>query len=72
MCGTSEWKKDPIFPQGASHQQLLGIDNKLVGTMASLPAPEVPKRNRWLGADKGWENNRGLVAERPEFEVSER
>jgi len=69
MCGTSELNEpERIFPQHASHQQLLGIDNKLVGTNAQMPAPQVLSKNRWLGNDLGWENNRGLKAEHPSFE----
>ena len=68
MCGLGSQRKEPLFPQGASHVQLLGIDGRLVGKQASEPAPEVAKRNRWLGDDVGWENNRGLKAEHPSFE----
>ena len=58
----------PLFPANATHQELLGIDGKLVGANPDIPAP-VPKRNlRWLGDSLGWENNRGLPAERKEFE----
>jgi len=69
MCGSTELKQpERIFPQKATHQQLLGIDNKLVGTSVDKPAPPVDRRLRWLGDDKGWENNRGLKAEHPSFE----
>ena len=60
--------KYPLFPQKASHQSLLGIDNKLVGMSAEVQAPPVRVKNKWLGDNLGWEGNRGLKATRPEFE----
>ena len=58
----------PIFPAKGTHNQLMGIDDKLKGRDANEPAPGVARRNVWLGDNLGWENNRGLKATRPEFE----
>jgi hypothetical protein len=58
----------PIFPAKGTHNQLMGIDGKLKGRDAFEPAPQIAKRNVWLGDNVGWENNRNLVATRKEFE----
>eukprot|EP00520_Triparma_pacifica_P010386 CAMPEP_0118659946 /NCGR_PEP_ID=MMETSP0785-20121206/15392_1 /TAXON_ID=91992 /ORGANISM="Bolidomonas pacifica, Strain CCMP 1866" /LENGTH=226 /DNA_ID=CAMNT_0006553103 /DNA_START=45 /DNA_END=722 /DNA_ORIENTATION=- len=60
-------QKYPLFPANASHQELLGIDGKLVGESAQVPAPVPERKLKWLGESVGWENNRGLPAEREEF-----
>ena len=57
----------PLFPANATHQELLGIDGKLVGESAQVPAPVPDRRLKWLGDSVGWENNRNLPAEREEF-----
>ena len=57
-----------IFPAKGTHNQLMGIDGKMKGRNANEPAPPVQSRNKWLGDNVGWENNRGLGATRKEFE----
>jgi len=56
ITGASERPKGggPLFPVGGTHQQLLGLDNKLVGANAQQPPPSYKAPVRWLGPAIGW------------------
>ena len=52
-----------MLPVGASHQQVLGIDNKLVGENPLQAAPELqPPPDKWMGGDQiGWTGKIGML-----------
>jgi len=49
-----------LLPVGASHQQVLGIDNKLVGADPLKNAPHVDPSLKWYGDTVGWGGHNGL------------
>mmetsp|Transcript_1073 Transcript_1073/g.1399 ORF Transcript_1073/g.1399 Transcript_1073/m.1399 type:complete len:243 (+) Transcript_1073:237-965(+) len=63
--GMPPGEKPPIFPVGATHVANLCIDKKIVGSDPRKPVPYMNPPLRWLGDEKGWENNRGLPT--PEY-----
>ena len=54
MNGRGEVGKDPIFPQKATHTQILAMTGKLKSSDARIQPPAVAPRRKWLGEDKGW------------------
>ncbi len=54
LSGEGENVKDTIFPVNPNHQMVLAISKKLAATNPDIIPPEVPRRSKWLGEDKGW------------------
>lgn len=48
--------KDPIFPQKATHNQILGMTGKLSAPSANTQPPAVKRTKKWLGDGLGWED----------------
>lgn len=44
-----------IFPQKATHTQILAMTGSLKAPDANKIPPEVPRNKKWLGDGKGWE-----------------
>ena len=47
--------KDILYPQKASHQQVLALTGALKMPNPHIEPPEVPRRKKWLGDDAGWD-----------------
>ncbi|RYH11907.1 hypothetical protein EON65_38575 [archaeon] len=52
--GTAPMPKIELFPQGATHTQILALTNTLKAPDANKLPPEVPRLRKWRGDDKGW------------------
>jgi len=48
--------REMIFPQKATHNQVLAITGMLKAPDANKLPPSVPKTRKWLGDGKGWES----------------
>jgi len=48
--------RDMIFPQKATHNQILAITGMLKAPDANKAPPSVPRTRKWLGDGKGWES----------------
>lgn len=54
ICGRAPPAKEMLFPQGATHQQILALTNSSAAPDARKMPPPVPRPKKWLGDDKGW------------------
>ena len=65
ITGEFEHSKDNdiLIPVGETHQQVLGIDNKLVGMNPLVNAPVTKSPLRWYGDTVGWAGNSGLKSD---------
>jgi hypothetical protein len=57
---TRQKTDDILVPVGATHHQVLGIDNKLVGMNPLVNAPVTKDPLKWYGDTVGWAGNNGL------------
>ena len=46
---------EKLFPQKATHLQVLALTGMLKMPSANVMPPDVPRRVRWLGDEEGWE-----------------
>lgn len=46
--------KYELFPQGATHEQILALTNTLKAPDANKLPPEVPSLRKWKGDHVGW------------------
>ena len=53
--GTAAVPKHQLFPQKATHLQVLALTGALKMPDANKLPPDVPARKRWLGDNVGWE-----------------
>lgn len=53
--GTAAIPKNQLFPQKATHLQVLALTGALKMPDANTLPPDVPARKRWLGDNVGWE-----------------
>eukprot|EP00981_Chlorochromonas_danica_P007019 scaffold1524_cov182-Ochromonas_danica.AAC.3 len=56
IAGTAPLPKYTLFPQGASHEQILALTNTLKAPDANSLPPEVPRPRKWRGDNVGWDN----------------
>jgi hypothetical protein len=56
LSGKGKFEQDPIFPQNTTHQMVLAITGKLKMPDPNIVPPDVPRRKRWIGGDKGWDS----------------
>mmetsp|Transcript_38766 Transcript_38766/g.39460 ORF Transcript_38766/g.39460 Transcript_38766/m.39460 type:complete len:245 (-) Transcript_38766:93-827(-) len=56
MTGRTAMPKDYLYPQKASHQQILSLTNSLKMPDPFKNPPEVSRPKKWLGDDHGWED----------------
>eukprot|EP01038_Epipyxis_sp_PR26KG_P007000 gene7000-9565_t len=54
LSGNAPISKDYIFPQKATHTQILAMTGKLKAPDASYVPPPMPKGKKWLGEGIGW------------------
>eukprot|EP01040_Poterioochromonas_malhamensis_P002152 gene2152-2293_t len=57
LSGSGPLTKSPIFPQKASHEQILAITGTLHAPNPFLIPPEVPRPKKWRGDGEGWSVN---------------
>ena len=57
MTGTAPEGKTYLFPQGATHTQILAQTGALAMPDARVEPPFMPKPRKWLGDDKGWSDD---------------
>lgn len=43
-----------LYPQKATHVQILAMTGKLKAPDPNIIPPEVPRTKKWLGDDAGW------------------
>lgn len=55
LSGKAPPSVDRIFPQKASHTQVLAITGTLKAPNANIQPPTVPRPKKWMGDDAGWE-----------------
>ncbi|KAJ1431023.1 hypothetical protein B484DRAFT_448534 [Ochromonadaceae sp. CCMP2298] len=55
LAGTGPIPKTYLFPQKASHTQVLALTGKLKAPDASILPPRVARGKKWLGEGVGWE-----------------
>lgn len=48
--------KHMLFPQKATHTQILALTGTLKAPDANIIPPRVPRPKKWLGDGKGWES----------------
>ena len=53
--GTAPMPKQDLFPQKATHLQILAMTGALKMPDANILPPEVARRKRWLNDEIGWE-----------------
>jgi hypothetical protein len=44
-----------LYPQKASHVQILAMTGKLMAPNANIVPPRVTRNKKWLGDGQGWE-----------------
>lgn len=54
ISGTGPMPKVALFPQGATHEQILALTNTLKAPDANKLPPEVPRLRKWKGDHVGW------------------
>jgi hypothetical protein len=57
IAGTAVMPTAVLFPQHASHEQILAITGSLKAPNPNIIPPEVPKIRKWKGDHIGWDNN---------------
>lgn len=56
MNGTAPIPKHQLYPQKASHQQILAMTGSLKAPDARIIPPRMAKTRKWLGDGVGWDN----------------
>lgn len=56
MTGRTPLPREFLYPQKASHQQILSLTGSIIMPDPFKTAPSVPRPKRWLGNDVGWES----------------
>jgi hypothetical protein len=54
ICGEASSTKEMLFPQGATHQQILALTHSDAAPDAHKMPPAVQRPKKWLGDDLGW------------------
>jgi len=53
--GPAPARGEKIFPQKATHLQVLALTGALKSPDANILPPDVPRARRWMGDQEGWE-----------------
>ena len=54
ISDTTNKDREHIFPQNASHQQVLALTGTLSMSDPHIKPPPIPIAKRWMGDDVGW------------------
>lgn len=56
MNGTAALPGKVLYPQKATHEQILALTGTLKAPNANIVPPPVPRNKKWLGDGIGWES----------------
>lgn len=56
MTGEAPPGKEILFPQVATHQQILALTGSLKMPDPNKQPPDVPRGRKWLGDGVGWDS----------------
>lgn len=54
ISGKASHEREMLFPQGATHQQILALTHSSAAPDANKIPPAVQRSKKWLGDDLGW------------------